>query len=246
MKKLLVLVGCLAFVGIMLYQTGFFSYIQGGHSMISSAKIEVELEEYSRNSAGDRLQPYSAVSVLRPEENAYTGSQYLQQFETYRWPGDRDYTVQFWTADMPRAIDKIVTAANRGNIPVYVRTVFAFEQLDSILWKNVCCDGSTSGLIQHGQITIHGDKFELYSYTYDAPLQPGKRTLPSLLQIAMDANATNRDMQIVANGYEIMLTTQACQATGLPDELTSGATAAHVLNTLLGQITTEQHPWIGQ
>ena len=78
------------------------------------------------------------------------------------------------------------------------------------------------------------------------PLQPGQSTTPSLLQLALDANATGNDMRIVANGYEIMSATQACQATGLPEELMHNATADQIMNTLLGQISTDQHPWLGQ
>ncbi len=246
MKKLLVVVCCLAFVGIMLYQTGFFSYIQGDRSMVGSAVVEVEHKEYSRNAAGNRLQPYQATSILKPEENAYEGSPCLQQFASYQWPGEGMGAVHFWTSGLSKAIDKIVTATNNGNLPVYVRTIFAFEQLDTPLWKNVCNEGSAQGMQYHGQISVRGERFEMYSYTYDAPLQPGKSTMPSLLQIAMDANATKADLQTVAAGYEIMTVTQACQATGLPDELTQNATAEFVLNTLLGEISTGQHPWIGQ
>ena len=245
MKKLLVLVFCLLFVGIMLYQTGFFSYVQGDHSMVRNARVEVEHKEYSRNMLMNRLQPYQPA-ILKPDSNAYEGSPFLERFVSYQWPGSEQSPVHFWDRDLTRAVDKIVTATNNSNIPVYIRTVFAFEALDTVLWKNVCNTGSSTGMLYHGRITIHGDEFELYSYTYDDPLQPGQSTTPSLLQIALDANATSNDMRIVANGYEIMSATQACQASGLPDELMHNATADQVMNTLLGQISTDQHPWLGQ
>lgn len=245
MKKLLLLVCSLAVVGYLLYYTGFFTYIQSGGTF-ENARIDVDHVEYSRSPSGDRLQTKPVTGVFLPDENAYEGSPYLEQFAAFSWPFEPEESIYLWQGGITRGLDKIVCAHNRGNIPVYVRTVFAFEQLEGTVWKNVCSTGSRDGMVYHGSVNIRGSMFDLYSYTYDQPLKPGESTLPSLLQVVLDRNATANDLRIIQQGYEIMASTQACQATTLPKELEETAEAVTVLNTLLGEITTQQHPWIGQ
>lgn len=245
MKKLLILVFCLSITALMLYQTGFFTYIQEDHSLPADMRVEVVHNEYQRAENRTQIVPFDGSQRFRPEELAYQGSPYLQQFDTFQWNGNANCTVNFWSS-LTNAVDKIVTATNTGNIPVYVRMVFAFEHLDCNVWKNVCTAGSSYGMIYHGTIPIHGSLFDLYSYTYSQPLQPGQTTMPSLLQIALDPAASNTDYQIIASGYEILTSAQVCQAVGLPEELQSGTAAEEVIDTLLGRISTENHPWIGQ
>lgn len=246
MKKFLLLLCCLAVVGYVLYHTGFFEYIQSGGISADAGRVEVEHREYSRSPAGDRLQSPPTPAVFLPDENAYDGSPYLQQFAAFQWPLKQDEAIYLWQDGITRAIDRIVTAVNRGSIPVYVRTVFAFEQLEGTVWKNVSSTGSRDGMVFHGSVMIHGSMFDLYSYTYDQPLQPGESSLPSLLQVVLDRDTTTRDLLIIQQGYEIMSSTQACQATALSKEFGENPDASAVLNTLLGEITPQQHPWIGQ
>ncbi len=244
MKKLLILVFCLSITALMLYQTGFFTYIQNDSSLPADMRVEVVHNEYQRAEDGTGIVPFDGSQRLRPEERAYSGSPYLQQFDSFLWNGDSNCRVNFWSG-LTYAVDKIVTATNTGNIPVYVRMVFAFEHLECNVWKNVCTAGSSYGMIYHGTISIHGNQFDLYSYTYSQPIQPGETTMPSLLQIALDPAANSDDYQIIASGYEILTASQVCQAVGLPEEFQNGASAEDVIDTLLGRITTENHPWIG-
>jgi hypothetical protein len=230
----------------MLYVNDFFDYIQGDRSMVQPSFIEIEHREYSRTGTGNGLTPFQASAILKPDPNAYAGSPYLQQFVSYQWSGTKQAVMQFWDPSMARAVDKIVTATNKGNIPVYVRVVFAFEQLETTLWKNIYAANGNNTMLSHGTVQIHGDRFELFSYVYADVLQPGETSMPSLLQIVLDASATAEDLRIVAGGYEIMTAVQACQAEGLPEGLSAETDAQTVLNTLLGPISTEQHPWIGQ
>lgn len=246
MKKFLLLLCSLAVVGYMLYHTGFFTYIQSGSRYVDAGRVEVDHREYSRSPAGDQLQTPPTATVFLPDENAYEGSPYLQQFVTFQWPLRQQETIRLWQGGITRAIDRIVTAVNRGNIPVYVRTVFAFEQLEATVWKNVCSTGSRNGMVFHGSVEIHGSMFDLYSYTYDQPLQPGESTMPSLLQVVLDRNTTAGDLLIIQQGYEIMSSTQACQASGLPKEFGEAPEASVVLDAMLGEITLQQHPWVGQ
>lgn len=245
MKKFLVLLCCLCVMGYLLYDTGFFSYIQSGHSLVEQPRIEVKLNEYSRSSFGT-LQPLRNGVVLKPDGKAYDGSPYLQQFVPFRWQGAGEEKVHFWSTSLERAVDKIVAVSNAGNIPVYVRVIFAFEQLDCKLWKNVYTANGANEMVHHGSITIHGDLFDLYSYTYSQSLAPGSLSSPCLLQIVLDAGATSADLRRIAEGFEISSVAQACQASGLPAAIAENADASQVLNALLGEISTEQHPWVGQ
>lgn len=246
MKKLLILLCCLLFVGYMLYENDFFDYIKGDRSMVQPMHIEIEHNEYSRTASGNGLSPFQATAILKPDPNAYAESPALQQFVSYEWRGSKKDVVRFWDPSLTRAVDKIVTATNKGNIPAYVRVVFAFEHLDATLWKNVYTANGSNTMTSHGTITIHGDQFDLFSYIYADVLKPGETSMPSLLQVVLDAGASARDLSVIAGGYEIMSATQACQADALPDSSTENVDAASVLNMLLGPISTEQHPWIGQ
>lgn len=245
MKKILLLLCCLLGIGYMLYETGFFTYIQNGGSVVEPSRAKVELHEYSRTVSG-MLKPLQDGLILKPDPNAYDGSTALHQFVSYQWPGSENAVVDFWSNSLERAVDKIVTVSNEGNIPVYVRVVFAFEQLDCTLWKNFYTAGGSNQLIHHGTIIIHDEPFDLFSYTYAQSLSPGETAPPCLLQIALDANASATDLFRIASGYEISSVAQVCQATGLPPELMADGSPAAVLNSLLGVITTEQHPWVGQ
>lgn len=246
MKKFLLLVCSLVAIGCVLYHSGFFKFLQSGGTFTEAARVEVSQTEYSRSPSGDSLQKFRSTAVLFPDEKAYQGSPFLEQLAAYRWPLKEDETIYLWQNGITRAVDKIVTAENHGNVPVYVRIVFAFEKLEGTVWKNVCTTGSKDGMVYHGSVNIHGSPFDLYSYTYDQPLQPEESTLPSLLQVVLDRDITESDMQIIRQGYEIMSATQACQANTLPNELSEHHDASTVLDTLLGEISPQQHPWIGQ
>lgn len=243
MKKALALVCCLLAMVYLLYHTGFFSYIRDGGSLVEPMRVEVKLNEHRRSPSGE-LMPSQGAMILKPDANAYEGSPYLQQYDSWQWQGVQSGVVEFWSSGLERAVDKIVTVTNNGNTPVYVRVVFAFEHLSSTLWKNVYTAQGANQIIHHGAVTIHGQPFDLYSYTYAQSLAPGETSCPSLVQIALDANANAFDLMVIAGGYEIISVAQACQATGLPSELPGDAFT--VLNTLVGEISTEQHPWVGQ
>lgn len=246
MKKFLLLVCSLAVIGCMLYHTGFFDYLQSGGTFTEAARVEVAQAEYSRSPSGDGVQKFRSSAVLFPDENAYQGSPHLEQLAAFRWPLKDGETIYLWQGGITRAVDKMITAENRGNVPVYVRIVFAFERLEGTVWKNVCTTASKDGMVYHGNVSIHGSLFDLYSYTYAQPLQPGESTLPSLLQVVLDRYTTESDLQIIQQGYEIMSVTQACQADALPKELNGFQDASAVLDALLGEISPMQHPWIGQ
>ena len=72
--------------------------------------------------------------------------------------------------------------------------------------------------------------------TYQNALKPGNQSHPSLLQVVMTHNATNEDMELLGDTYEILVVSQAVQTEGF-------ANAETALDTAFGEITTTNHPW---
>lgn len=160
---------------------------------------------------------------------------------------------QLYDDSVQNTVDKFVFAENTGKTDAYVRTWFAFEQGDLTAeefkalihtnaneehwkWETVAAD-----------VEIAGGKYVVAVATYLDPtsnptgiLAPGSITYPSLLQVFLDPTATNEDMEAIdGNGtgtYDILVLTQAVQATGFED-------AAAALKEAFGEAVVANHPW---
>lgn len=151
------------------------------------------------------------------------------------------------------AVDKFVVVENTGKSDAYIRTLVAIEIGTT--------DGSLFGTSYHqtwskneiGVITIDGNNYFLYEYTYkggdlgngtwrhgNGILPAGDTAYPSLSQVYLNAKATNEDVEKIdgnKNGtYEILVVSQAVQVDGFADAETA-------LNAAFGDITTTNHPW---
>ncbi len=245
MKKFLLVVIVLSVILLLLMPETLAGLKISLPDFTSRKIVSVEHREQQRTANLQGLKDFSGGVGFKPDANAFEGSPALTEFVPYRWRQDSSETVNFWTNQLTYAIDQIISVKNTGNQPVYVRTVFAFEHTDAPVWKNVCSAGSSTGMVYHGSTIINGKPFELYSYDYDLPLQPGEISWPSLLQIVMDANATPGDYQTITEGYELMSSTLVCQAEGVEDLSSSEqGRATSILNAILGEITPQQHPWL--
>lgn len=151
------------------------------------------------------------------------------------------------------AVDKFVVVENTGKSDAYIRTLVAIEIGTT--------DGSLFGTSYHqtwskneiGVITIDGNNYFLYEYTYkggdlgngtwrhgNGILPAGDTAYPSLSQVYLNAKATNEDVEkIDGNGngtIDILVLSQAVQVDGFADAETA-------LNAGFGDITTTSHPW---
>lgn len=143
-------------------------------------------------------------------------------------------TVQVFKAGS-NAQDKIVTVKNTGKSDAYVRTWIALEDpfTENRLGINV---GSSAYYTQTPWTTVEidGVKYSVSCFTYKEALKPGEVSTPSLFQVYLNSKATNEDMELLGDTYEILAFSQAVQTAGFADAKTA-------LNTAFGT----NHPWAG-
>ena len=131
------------------------------------------------------------------------------------------------------AQDKIVTVKNTGKSDAYVRTWIALEDpfTEGRLGINVG-KGSYYTQTSWTTVEIDGVKYSVSCFTYKEVLKPGEVSTPSLFQVYLNSKATNEDMELLGDTYEILAFSQAVQTAGF-----DSADAA--LNTAFGT----NHPW---
>ena len=141
-------------------------------------------------------------------------------------------TVQVFKAGS-NAQDKIVTVKNTGKSDAYVRTWIALEDpfTENRLGINV---GSSAYYTQTPWTTVEidGVKYSVSCFTYKEALKPGEVSTPSLFQVYLNSKATNEDMELLGDTYEILAFSQAVQTAGF-------VCADAALNTAFGT----NHPW---
>ena len=141
-------------------------------------------------------------------------------------------TVQVFKAGS-NAQDKIITVKNTGKSDAYVRTWIALEDpfTENRLGINV---GSSAYYTQTPWTTVEidGVKYSVSCFTYKEALKPGEVSTPSLFQVYLNSKATNEDMELLGDTYEILAFSQAVQAAGFDS-------ADVALNAAFGA----NHPW---
>ncbi|MBR2635973.1 MAG: hypothetical protein IKD34_02875, partial [Oscillospiraceae bacterium] len=75
-------------------------------------------------------------------------------------------------------------------------------------------------------------KYSVACFTYKEALKPGEVSTPSLFQVYLNSKATNEDMELLGDTYDILAFSQAVQADGFAD-------AATALKAAFGT----EHPW---
>lgn len=202
---------------------------------------------------GDELEAFKQGQLLFP--STYTN---LSDY-TAKWPNDEqfwwgDYVTAdvsgngssngLWDDKLTGAMDKFVFVENTGKSDAYYRTIIAFECPEGMEYSQ----GSDKEFMMNvngnsrfvwdtiGYTEIDGIRYLLKVATYQKILEPGTISRPSLLQVVMTHNATNEDMALLGDTYEILVVSQAVQAAGFDKAETA-------LNTAFGKITTTAHPW---
>lgn len=97
-------------------------------------------------------------------------------------------------------LDKVIIVRNKGNLPAYVRTVYAFEggnldwaafrqqlrlNIDEVAWTWEWIETP---------VTIGDGNYFLAIATHNQPLKAGKFSEPSLSQVALDSEAGNKQL----------------------------------------------------
>lgn len=150
-----------------------------------------------------------------------------------------------------------VSVSNLSTQDVYVRTLFAFEELDTWqhddffllfttnnavnaqlqpIQESIIVDGES--ILQHVVITVDGRKYRLYEYCYPDAIA-ANTTVASLTQLQFHPAVTNAHLD--KENYKIMILSQAIQATN--DLETQNLKDANTLKQLFGAVTSNNHPW---
>lgn len=151
------------------------------------------------------------------------------------------------------AMDKFVFVKNTGASDCYFRTWIAFECPEEMAYsegsdKEFMMNVSGSNLYKWedlGFATIGGVRYLVMCATYQDALAAGNTAHPSLLQVVMTHNATNEDMELLGNTYEILTLTQACQTVNFENAnqaLTAAFGAPELANLPWEKSPVEQLP----
>jgi len=132
------------------------------------------------------------------------------------------------------AQDKIVTVKNTGKSDAYVRTWIALEDpfTEGRLGVNVGNKDYYTQDPSWESVTIDGVQYSVSCFTYKEALKPGEVSTPSLFQVYLNYKATNEDMELLGDTYEILAFSQAVQTAGF-DSADAALDAAFGTN----------HPW---
>lgn len=223
-------------------------------------QIELQRAEGVAYDAGERgagngvkegaLVPFQQGQQLYPayaaESGAYTAEQDLDKL--FFW-GDYVFSGTagngLWNdAKLKGALDKIVSVKNTGTSDCYFRTWIALEcpegmeysqGSDKEFMRNVNLDYKWSDEIMYA--TIDGTRYEIDCGTYWQALPAGAQSHPSLLQVVMTHNATNEDMALLGDTYEILVFTQAVQTVNMPED------PVEALNAAFGPADLNNLPW---
>ena len=156
----------------------------------------------------------------------------------------KDYNASIWNpANINNEVDKFVFVENIGKSDAYVRTWFACELGNLTLdeWKTMVhlnvnasdWDWSKDWTLE----TVNGKNYAVNCVTYiknNGVLEAGAMSEPSLLQVALDKNATNETVESFGGVYNIYVLSQAIQTKGFEDDTTYSRAAFRALEEGFG------------
>lgn len=185
-----------------------------------------------------------------PKNNAPTDYTAEQATEDLFFWGDYVYSGTagngLWDdAKLSNVMDKMVFVENTGKSDAYFRTILAFECPEGITIGEPANGAeimtNTNGSTVYdwdniGFITIDGVRYLVEVATYQNALKPGNQSHPSLLQVVMTHNATNEDMALLGDTYDILVLSQAVQTNGF-------ANAQTALDTAFGKAADKAAEW---
>lgn len=199
---------------------GTYAYLkdtEAAKNVMTVGNVDILQNEYQRNEAG-KLVAFVSGKTLLPmgSDPAWANEQVTMG----------DYTFKMFADE--NALDKIVTVTNKGNTDAYVRTIVALEAGKSAeeakeLWYDYVA--LTDGIGSHGKsedkdlfVKIGGTYYIIVVYTYNKALPAGKESAPSMTGVALYAKATNEVLKTFDGSYEVLVLSQAVQASGMGDD----------------------------
>lgn len=152
---------------------------------------------------------------------------------------------------LSNVLDKMVFVKNDGKSDAYYRTIIAFECPEGMEYSQ----GSDKEFMMNVNsnnrfdweypvdveyVTVDGTRYLVMVATYSDVLVPGETSRPSLLQVVMTHNATNEDMELLGDTYEILVLSQAVQSEGFENAQTALDTAFGVVDGANAKVWLEK------
>ena len=224
-------------------------------NVMTLGNVKIDQLEYERvddETAGDdaEVQEFHDNKPLYPAVTE-NGFDYIPGDTVVDWTqiGKDGYTTEIWNPEkINNELDKMVFVKNKGTYDAYVRTIFAFEagnyetldQFQSMIHLNLNDTNWTWEWVETPVAIPNNEggttKYFVAVATYKHTLAPGALTEISLSQIALDKSATNADVEAFGDTYQILVKTQAIQASGFDN-------AAMALDEGFEPIDENNIPW---
>ena len=191
----------------------YFTDTEAAKNVMTMGNVDIEQIELERNPDGD-LQPYTQNQTLLPMGG-------------YDW---EEVTVNGDSISvLADGLDKIVTVKNNGNSAAYVRTIVALEagksedEAKSMWYKNLAVTDNADGTQVIGEdnnlfVEIGGTWFAIVVYTYGDAIAAGTESVPSLTGVGLYPETTQKDVANLEGDYEVLVVSQAVQASGMGDD----------------------------
>lgn len=211
-----------------------FRIISGDQPEQNEQLLQVKLVNEAFDIQNKKLVPQNALPIISP---AYYP-------DGYDWESDKVKTTidgvvyYLWDDQLRTPVDKVVSVQNTSNDEneakdAYFRVAIAVDANifgllkinfnkadDRYLWEENWTD-----------ITAKGRAYKMMVATYTDALEPGKKSPPFMLQVAMDKNATNEDYAKIDSNF-ILITAMAVDADALKDKNDENAVRPGAIETL--------------
>ena len=214
---------------------GTFAYLmdtEAAKNVMVVGNVDIMQNEYMRDAEG-KLTAYVGGSTLLPmgSDPAWADEELQLNGQSCKMFADEN------------ALDKIVTVTNNGNTAAYVRTIVALEagksaEVANDLWYNYIA--LTNGVGSYATeedndlyVKIGDTYYIIVVYTYKAALAAGAESVPSLTGVALYKEATNEVLKNFDGSYEVLVLSQAVQASGMGDD------AGVALDTAFGDVDAD-------
>ena len=233
MKKLtvmalsVVLIGVMAIGGSLAY---FTDTVTTANNVITAGSVQIAQLEYQRSADGTTLVPYEQYRPCYPNY-AQSGDSYVPSISfdwgTYVTAANASSNLLWDDSKLSNVVDKFVFVQNEGTSPAYCRTLIALECPSAVTYGTTYSDNVDIMLTLNNtgiqwttladKITVDGIQYQVMVATYQDVIKAKETSMPSLLQVVMTDNATNREALFLGDTYEVLVLTQACQTTTFID-----------------------------
>lgn len=222
----------------------YFTDTDQAVNVMTIGNVKIEQIEQERDANGE-LAPFTQMKELLPA--VYTTFDWAAPSE---WPVPNDAAWKTFSPDIKNTIDKFITVKNTGKSDAFVRTIVAVEG-DAINGSliGVAINAHTASVPEVAdefqivnfieEVMINGVRYDVYEFVYKYALASGETTIPSFKQIYLSREATQDDVAVFGETFDVLAISQAIQANGFTDAVTA-------LNEGFGEVTKAKvQEWFG-